>query len=206
MLTDIIDTSGKAKLATFFLNSIARSFHPEEVRKNIKESGSAVALNLREFVKSGFLKPIHRGGEMYYRLNFKYPYLEELREFLVKKNSTKFKDIILKELQKLDIDLVVLTGLFTAQTDIQIDILMVGRKSPASIKNVIEKIEKEIRHEINYTLFSPEDFKERINMYDRFTRDVFDNPHLIVVDKNYLKKNNFGDLSSGRKDKKSNKK
>jgi hypothetical protein len=184
MLTEIIDTPGKNKLAAFFLQSQPRSFHPEEVRKSISEPGSVIAANLKHFVRKSFLSQVERNGEMYFRLNPRYPYLEELREYLVRKSPTKLRDTIWQDLEKLNgATVIVLSGLFTGQLQLPADIVFVGTTPPATLKKTLDKVEKEFRQELNYVVFTPEEFQMRHDMYDRFVRDLTENPHLIVIDK-----------------------
>lgn len=184
MFTQIIDSPARTKLATFFLISHPRSFHPEEVRRAVAEPGAVVAVTLKHFAKQGFLKAFERRGEVYYHLNIRYPYIEELRGFLVKKQPFRIKDPVAQELEHLNNTvLVVLSGLFTGQSAIPTDLVIVGRPTPASLKKAIERVEKELRQEINYTVFTEDEFNERVNMYERFTRDLFDNHHVVVLDR-----------------------
>src|SRR3989338_10080928 len=184
MFTTIIDTPSRHRLAAFFLNNSPRAFHAEEVRKATGEPGPMVAVNLKHFVKNGFLRTSERKGEAYYRLNPRYGYLEELRGFVVSKNHARVRDNVWQSLEKLNNTvLVILTGIFTNSAHMPTDLVIVGTPSPSTMKKVIELIEKEMRLDVNYTIFSQEEFDERVNMYERFTRDLFDNPHLIVFDK-----------------------
>ena len=183
MFTNLIDTPGRTKIVAFFLNANPRAFHSEEVRRAVLESGPAVVSNLRHFARSGFLKTGERKGEVYYRLNSKFPYYEELKGLLAKK-PVRVKDILSEELQRLNnVSLAVLTGIFTGQQFMPADLVIVGNPAPAVFKRVLEKIEKEMRMEINYSLFTEDEFDERAAMFERFMRDLFENPHLVVVDK-----------------------
>lgn len=183
MFTHIIDTPSKTKLATFFLIAAPRSFHPEEVRKAVGEPGAVVAATLKHFVKQGFLKHNERRGEVYYQVNLRYPYFDELKSFLVKR-PIRIRDEVSRELEKLNNTvLVVLTGLFTGLVRMPTDLVIVGRPTPASLKKAIDIVEKELRQEIYYTLFTEEEFNERVNMFERFTRDLFEGPHVVVLDK-----------------------
>ena len=184
MFTNVIDTSIKTKLAAFFLVAPARSFHPEEVRKNTGEPGSLVFSTLRYFVRNGFLKSCERKREIYYCVNQKYPYIEELKGVLGRKLGGRVRDIVSSELERLpNTVLVVLTGLLTGQMRMPTDIVIVGNPAAAALKRAIDNIEKELRQEVNYTVFSEKEFDERVSMYERFTRDLFDNPHVVVFDR-----------------------
>ena len=44
-------------------------------------------------------------------------------------------------------------------------------------------IETEIGKELRYAVFSTNDFKYRLTVYDRLVRDILDYPHHIVVDR-----------------------
>ncbi len=184
MFTTIIDTPGKTKLAAFFLNTHSRAFHPEEIRKATLEPGPSIATTLRHFVKNGFLKSVERRGEVYYRLNPRYNFLEELKGFLVKKSPARFRDLVWHELEKINnATLVVLTGIFTGQAAMPTDLVIVGKANAISVRKAVERIEKDMRLDLNYTIFSEDEFSERFNMHERFMRDLFENPHLIVLDK-----------------------
>lgn len=183
MFTHIIDTPSKTRLATFFLVAAPRSFHPEEVRKAVGEPGAVVAATLKHFVKQGFLKHHERRGEVYYQVNLKYPYYDEVKSFLVKR-PMRVRDEVSRELERLNnAALVVLTGLFTGVSRMPTDLVVVGRPTPSSLKRAVDAVEKEMRQEIFYTLFTEDEFNDRLSMYERFTRDLFENPHVVVADR-----------------------
>src|SRR3989338_8944925 len=203
MFTTLIDTPAKTKLATFFLSTSGRVFHPEEVRRAVGEPGPTIALNLRQMAKSGFLRPVERKSELYYAINPRYPYLEELRGLLLRK-PVRYKDTISRELERLNnCTLIVLTGIFTGELRMPTDMVIVGSPGAPALKRAIGIVEKEIRQPINYTVFSNEEFEDRVHMYERFTRDLFDNSHVIVVDRR-VKTSKFSQTAKekNKKDKK----
>ena len=55
--------------------------------------------------------------------------------------------------------------------------------SEAKIENAMRSLEAELGIEIRYAVFTSEELRYRVGMYDKLTRDVFDYPHQIIVDK-----------------------
>ena len=51
------------------------------------------------------------------------------------------------------------------------------------VENAIRSLESELGMEIRFASFTSEDLIYRVGMYDKLTRDVFDYPHQILVDK-----------------------
>ena len=81
-------------------------------------------------------------------------------------------------------DFVVIAGIFVRDFDQRLDILLGMKKySAMKVETAIRSLESELGVEIRYSAFESEDLKYRIGMYDKLTRDVFDYPHQIIVDK-----------------------
>jgi len=166
------------------LSAIPRSFHPEELRRALGEPGAVVVGNLKFLAKQSFLRSIERRGEIYYRINPRYPYLDELKGVLLKKSPVKVRDVVAGNLERLNrVTMVVLTGLFTGELQMPTDLVIVGKPSALALRNVIESVEKELRQAVNYTVLTEEEFEQRVNMYERFTRDLFDNAHVTLIDR-----------------------
>ena len=80
--------------------------------------------------------------------------------------------------------LVVLSGIFVGEWDLQLDLFIVGdRMQERKLRDRIKQLEAEIGKELRFALLSSEDFYYRHNMNDKLVRDVLDYPHKIVVDK-----------------------
>ena len=80
--------------------------------------------------------------------------------------------------------LIVLAGVFLQKEDSRADILIVGDElKKKSIENGLRAIEAEVGKELSYALFDTQDFLYRMNVYDKFVRDILDFPHEKVYDK-----------------------
>ena len=64
-----------------------------------------------------------------------------------------------------------------------VDLLLVGDDmSAVTIKNLVKKIEKDRKIEINYAVISYDDFYYRMSVKDRFIMDIIRNKHSVLVD------------------------
>ena len=82
------------------------------------------------------------------------------------------------------IDFLAVAGIFVRDFDQRLDVMLAMKKySPTKVEAAIRSLESELGVEIRFAAFESTDLKYRIGMYDKLTRDVFDYPHQIVVDK-----------------------
>ena len=54
--------------------------------------------------------------------------------------------------------------------------------SAVAIKNLIKRIEKAKKSEINYAIMTYDDFYYRMSVKDRFIMDIIRNKHSVLVD------------------------
>ena len=96
------------------------------------------------------------------------------------------KDVLLKKFKGLGqkLKLVILTGVFVDGDQSRVDVVVVGDSiSRAKLEGVLKSIESVVGKELKYALFSIEEFKYRMGMFDHFLREIFDNPHEKLFDK-----------------------
>ena len=78
----------------------------------------------------------------------------------------------------------VLAGIFINSESSRADLLLVGDKlKKARLNNFFSWLESEIGKELNYVVMSTDEFKYRMDMYDRFVRDILEFPHEKLINK-----------------------
>lgn len=80
----------------------------------------------------------------------------------------------------------VLSGVFLDEphTQSRADIVVVGDNlKRTAIESAIRSIEKQIGRELTYSVLTTKDFKYRVDMRDKFIRDVLDFPHKKIINK-----------------------
>ena len=83
------------------------------------------------------------------------------------------------------IRLAVVSGIFLkGRRTSSVDLLIVGDKiQKAVLSRAIRRIESQMGKEINWCLMTTEEFKYRIEMNDKFLRDIFDFAYRKIIDK-----------------------
>ena len=119
-----------------------------------------------------------------YHLNQNFSYLLALRHLLVSGKHLEGDEIVKRLSKAGKLKFVAVAGVFTQDKDSRVDMLVVGNNlNTNSLNNIIKSIEAELGKELVYANFETEDFKYRLEMYDKLIKDVLDYPHKVLLDK-----------------------
>ena len=119
-----------------------------------------------------------------YALDNAFKFRDELTDFLVKTHTLEHKSIA-KRLEKAGrVRAVLVSGVFMRVPEARLDLFVVadGVKQ-SSLERVVRGIESDMGKDIRYSVLSSADYAYRKSMNDKLIRDVFDFPHMIIVDK-----------------------
>ncbi|MBI4132462.1 MAG: hypothetical protein HY474_02435 [Candidatus Sungbacteria bacterium] len=116
--------------------------------------------------------------------NKEFPLFNELRA-LALKSAPHAKGPLAAKIKRLGvIKLAVLAGVFIDSPTSRVDMLLVGDGFKKSrFKSLIQWLEIRVGKELNYVAMSTSEFKYRMDMYDRFVRDILEFPHETVINK-----------------------
>lgn len=119
-----------------------------------------------------------------YYVNKDFQFFPELR-LLVLKAAPANRANLLRRLNSLGgVKLAILAGIFINSENSRADLLLVGDKlKKARLNNFFSWLESEIGKELNYVVMSTDEFKYRMDMYDRFIRDILEFPHEKLINK-----------------------
>lgn len=192
MIDALFGSKTRVKLLHLFLNNPGKSFYVREITRKIDEQINSVRRELANMLKVGIIKNNNVDNKLYYEINQRYEYYVPLRAIFGDGDMTEVvppatgqqadDDVtaILSELKGLK--LAVLSGVFVAQSNSQVDLLLVGDVSPAKTKSVVSELEKHEGREINYSLMPYDDFYYRFSIRDKFLTSVIKSKHRVVID------------------------
>jgi predicted nucleotidyltransferase len=183
-LAKIFGSLSRVKLLRLFFFNRTSTFTFEEVVKRAKISPSEARTELAHLIKADLVKRAGKKPIAPYRLNQKFPHLDALGAFIRTTTSIAPADLVRLLRRSGNVRLVVLTGIFTAVSESEVDLLIVGdRLSERALKQVIQTLESELGREIRYASFTTDDYSYRRGIYDRLIRDIFDYPHEVLLDR-----------------------
>jgi hypothetical protein len=147
-----------------------------EVKVKQKKSGKKV----QELPKT-ILKQIKEDG---YEFNKEYDFAASLANLLL---DFRFVDRqeMLSDFRKFGkISLFCLGGVFFRDEEGTLDVLIVGDAlDKDKIDNYMKKLDADFGTELRYAVFESEEFKYRVNMFDRLLKDFWKRPHEKVIEK-----------------------
>jgi hypothetical protein len=119
-----------------------------------------------------------------FKLNLLFPFLHQLRNLVVTAAPIN-KEKFIKNLNSTGkIKVIITSGIFMQSEESKIDLLIVGDSiRRGALDRILKNIEADIGKELNYAIFTTEEFLYRFGMYDRFIRDIIDYPHEKLVNK-----------------------
>ncbi len=194
MLAQLLSSKPKTNLINLLLAHPQRSFSFTELRLS---SGCSVKLlkeTIKELSKMDFLSLTAKNKVRYYQMNRHFALYPELVNLLRKVRNVPV-DILAQAASRFDCKFIALTGVFVGKPRMETDLLFVGKIKPGRLSNVLKLAEKLAEQEINFTIFSLQEFEYRKMMNDRFVKNILENNPVIVVDKIKTKNQSIARLS-----------
>lgn len=182
-LQDFIISQARVKMLELFFTNVDEMFYVREITRRTKEEINAVRRELERMVNVGLLKSEERGNRLYYSLNHRYVFFQELQQMVTKNSGLGLK--LRKLRRKLGtISFVMFSGKFVRRKPIaqgEVDILVIGDLVLAELDAIIKEEEQIINREINYAVFSDDEFAFRKQRRDPFIMDVLYGTRVMVI-------------------------
>lgn len=119
-----------------------------------------------------------------YFLDTNFSLLSELSELVLKSAATDRKRILQQVRRLGKIKLAIISGIFINNDTTRTDLFIVGDDiKQKALGRFLQQIESELGKPIQYTVMDMEEYKYRMNMYDRFLRDILERPHEKLINK-----------------------
>ncbi|MDO8600472.1 MAG: hypothetical protein Q7R73_02515 [bacterium] len=119
-----------------------------------------------------------------YFINKEFALFPELRMLILKAVPAN-RFVLAKRIGALGrVKLAVLAGVFINSDTSRADLLIVGDGiKKGRLNSFMAWLESEIGKELNYVALTTDEFKYRMDMYDRFLRDILEDPHEKMINK-----------------------
>jgi predicted nucleotidyltransferase len=183
MMEKLFTSRTRAKLLTLFLTESKKEFYVRELQRKIKENVTSVRRELENLKKLGLVNERKEGIQKFYSLNKNHPIYEELRRIVLKTEGVG--KILRDKLSKLaGIKYSMIYGSFAKGTEIEssdVDLIIIGTVDERKLLEQIRKVEDEIGREVNYILWSEEEFRKKIKEKNSLLMNIVENPVIGVI-------------------------
>lgn len=195
-LAKLFGGQARVRIMRLFLLNSSNNFEIEEVvsRSRVMKNNTRKEINIlsaMNFIKQKVItKEGYRGTKkkvVAWSLNSSFKYLESLRDILIDPTLLLQEDLPQRFKQVGKIKLMIVSGVFIGNSKSRADVLIVGDKLKKNVlQQVVKSLEAEIGKELDYVVFDTEEFKYRLNMYDKLVCDIIDLPHEKLIDNGQL--------------------
>jgi hypothetical protein len=208
ILQTLFESSAKIRLLRLFMQNPERQFTLPEIEQLAQLRRSSFSRDLHKLMKAGLVKEksgIVREEKkelpavsskkqktkhpkakkvMFYFVNPEFPVFSELHNLIIKSSTASRKKLLsnIKRLGK--IRLAILTGIFLNNENSRLDLMIVGDDiKKRSLEKFLAVTESEIGKTLRYSVMDTDEFRYRMNMYDRFLRDVLEHQHEKLINR-----------------------
>jgi DNA-binding transcriptional ArsR family regulator len=182
-LNDLLISKVRVKVLELFYKNPEEMYYVREITRLVKEEINAVRRELERMLDCGLLKSEQRGNRLYYYLNKRYLYNQELQRIVAK--STGLGRKIRRNRRKLGtLSFVMFSGTFVSRQSAhvnELDILLVGDVVLPELEELIKSEQKELGREINYAVLSADEFEFRKTRRDPFVMEVLYGVRVMII-------------------------
>lgn len=200
MLEQLFGSKTRVRLLRLFLNNSKDAYFVRELTRKIGAQINAVRNELDNLVEMGLVaavvdfddedaedkakgknrRSVHQ--RKYYRINVDALLYPELRALFMKAQVMLEKDFVRRLTVAGPISYLALTGFFVSEEPSPTDLLIVGKLNRDKLANVIRGFEREIGREVNFTVLTPQEYRYRRDVTDRFLYSILESRKLVVID------------------------
>ncbi len=190
MLELLFSSTARVKVLALLLLNPQSSFYQRQISALTGLPIRAVQREVERLQTLGLLTSFTRGNQVHYQVNRDFFLFPELKSIFLKTvGLTALLGDALKGVE--NIALAFIYGSYAANqesTASDIDLLVVGILSSRALHTTLQEAEKLVHREINYTLFSPEEFRTKAQTGNGFLHNVLAAPKIFLIgDENALR-------------------
>ncbi len=207
ILQTLFESLAKIRLLRLFLQNPEQDFMLHDIEQRIQIKRASFLRDLHKLIKAGFVKEkssiVHEEKKedahtnkkrkrlnakhkklSSYSVNAEFPIFSELYDLIIKSSTASRKKLLdhIKRLGK--IRLAMLSGVFLNDEAARLDLMIVGDDiKKRSLEKFLAMTESELGKTLRYAVMDTDEFRYRMNMYDRFLRDILERNHEKLINK-----------------------
>ncbi len=193
MLEHVFGSRTRVKLLNLFLHHPDEHFYVRELTRRIDTQINAVRRELQNLIAVGLIiegvgdadDDAPRPGlkRKYFTTNKQFPLYHEVRGLLLKAQVFLERKLDKEIIALGDIRYLAFMGIFLGARNQPVDVFIVGTIDDFKLRKLMEETGKQLELELNYTCLTPQEFKYRKEIADRFVTDVLVSPKNVVVNR-----------------------
>jgi len=173
----------KASLLRIFFSNPGREFYMHELGRILGKKPGTFQRALNGLAQSGILDSTFRGNARFFRANPNHPLFDEIKSIVFKTVGVlgSLKDILL---DAGGVEFAFIYGSFAKGKEnslSDIDLLIIGNSDEDKIIGALDRLEAQLKREINFKLLTPDDFSSALRRNEAFLRGVLKDRKIMVI-------------------------
>ena len=175
----------RQKMLVYYFTNPAKRLYLRQAASILKEDPGNLSKEFSRLEKEGVFIAENQGNQKYFYLNRQYSLYDELKSILFKTIGIegRLKGIIEKTK---GVQLSFIYGSYAANKEnasSDVDLLIVGEVEEDELLKEIESAERVLGREINYNVYPPKEFREKLKRKDNFVANILKRPKIILKGK-----------------------
>jgi len=180
---EITKSTLRRKILAYFFTNPESKLYLREIAIIINEDPGNLSKELARLEKEGIFTTHKRGNQKYFSLNKDYPIFKELKSIVFKTIGVKggVKDILEKIA---DIKFAFIYGSYAKAKEnyiSDIDLVVIGNPIEDELIKKLDKLEEKLQREINYKLYTLQEFKKEIKQNEPFILEILLNKKIMLI-------------------------
>jgi predicted nucleotidyltransferase len=182
-ISKLFKSRTRKELFRLYFTNPASEYYLRELERLLDIPVSMIRQELVRLEEEGIFNSHRKGNLVYFSLNKSYPLFDELKSIIFK--TIGVKGLIKQSLEKIKgTEAAFIYGSFAKNEEkatSDIDLCLVGDINEDNLLREMRGSEKVLKREINYTLYSREEFKRKKRQKDRFILDLLENKKIFLM-------------------------
>jgi len=172
-------------LLVLFFTNITERYYLRELQRRFGYSAGSIRRELVKLENDGLLVTQRTGNLLFYSLNTRHPLFKELKSIVAK--TVGIEGGIRNGLSRVkNIRTAFIYGSFAAKRETgksDIDLMIVGEPNTTRLNGVVAELEHRLNREINTTIYSTSEYRDKKDSKTGFIRDLLKNPKIMLIGK-----------------------
>jgi len=180
-ITKIFKSKARQAIFRLYFTNPDKSFYLRELEREFDIPVSMLRKELITLEKEGLFFSSKKGNLLYYSLNKDYPLYDELKTIVFK--TVGVQGALSKALLPLkSIKTAFIYGSYAKNADnakSDVDLFVIGNPDENKLVEIISKLERELKRDINYSIYTSEDVKKKLK--DSFIEEVVQGKKIFLI-------------------------
>jgi predicted nucleotidyltransferase len=182
-ISKLFKSKTRKELFRLYFTNPDQEYYLRELERILQTPVSMVRKELTRLEDEGLFLSRKKGNLTYYLLDQSYPLFNELKSIVFKTIGIQGS---LREIlgRTRGIEVAFIYGSFAKHEEVgrsDIDLFIIGKVDENKLLREINKLEKVLKREINYSLFQRDEFNRKKKEKDPFITDLLRNPKIFLI-------------------------